>query len=85
MFKRILLLTCFSISALLSYSQDVTECPPNMGFEDGTLRNWQAFTGKILADGTYTPFVPGEVAERHTLIKKNTATDPWGTFPLNSP
>ncbi len=85
MLKRFWLITCFSFIALISYSQDVAECPPNMGFEDGTLRNWQAYTGQIQSDGTYSPFAPGQVEARHTLIKKNTATDPWGTFPLNSP
>ena len=85
MFRIFCLFTCCFFIAFVSYSQDVAECPPNMGFENGNLQNWKLYTGKILPNGDYGDFDEGEVAGRHTLIKKNTATDPWGTFPLNSP
>lgn len=85
MLRIFFLLTFFSFVRLVSFGQDVTECPQNIGFEEGTLNHWQASTAEIRSDGSFSAFVPGEIPGRHTLIKKNTETDPWGTFPLNSP
>jgi len=89
MFTRILLLICFSFSVLISYSQDVIECPQNIGFEQGTLNHWKAYTGGVDSLGNYTSFILGEAPYRHALIKRGSYPgDSWdriGGFSIDSP
>ena len=87
MFKRILLLICFSFAVFISYSQEVIECPQNIGFEEGVFSYWKAFTGGVDTIGNYTPFIPGAVPGRHTLIKRGSYESPdrIGGFSLDSP
>jgi gliding motility-associated-like protein len=68
-------------------------CPPNIGFEDGTLNQWQCFIGNAQAVGTQnvitmvpaTPVAP--VNNRHQIIARANpaALDFYGNFPLNPP
>ncbi|HEY0769385.1 MAG TPA: hypothetical protein VGD31_03565, partial [Sphingobacteriaceae bacterium] len=78
-----------------SNSQIVTECPQNIGFEQGRLTNWQCFTGEISGTGrnfpntqrpaviSVTPSVP--IAGIHTVIPNGTGLDPYGNFSLDAP
>jgi len=92
MFKKILLLTCLFFAVLKSYSQVVTECPQNIGFENSTFTNWECYTGVV--GGTSNPQLPtgtvslspsGSLYGRHELIKRSSQTDPYGGFSLNAP
>jgi gliding motility-associated-like protein len=85
MLRRFLLITCFSFAVLICHSQDFVECPPNLGFEEGTLNHWDASTAKINYNTTVEAFIPGVVNGRHTLIKKNSGRDPYGGFSTDSP
>ena len=75
----ILLLSIFPAMGL---SQ--TSCPPNIGFEYGSLENWQLYTGKVAANGT-TLMGPG--TGNHRLISSSAfiEKDPYGDFPILSP
>jgi hypothetical protein len=83
-----LLLICFFLFIVTSYSQDITECPQNIGFEEGTLNGWKAYTGHINFDGTLDPFTLEQIPDRHYLIKKGSfqrQDDEKAFFSLNSP
>ncbi len=61
-------------------------CPENIGFEDGTLKNWQCYVGSISRAGdiTVAPSLP--VAGRHTIFKYAlNQRDPYGQFPVTCP
>ena len=92
MFKKILLLTCLCLAGLTGYSQVVTECPQNIGFENSLFTNWECYTGVV--GGNRNPQIPtGEVSltlsapsfNRHKLIKRGSGTDTYGFFSLNAP
>lgn len=64
-----------------------SQCPPNIGFEDGNFDHWQCYSGRIDSNGNVnvSPAIPMD--ERHTL-KKNIfpqEMDPYGAFPVNCP
>ncbi len=61
-------------------------CPENIGFEDGTLKNWQAYTGSIDRTGNITVSQSAPVSGRHTIIKyASNQLDPYGKFPTTCP
>src|SRR5438128_10564750 len=63
------------------------QCPPNLGFEDGTFTHWQCYSGKVDSNGKANVSLVNPTDERHTL-KKNSfpqETDPYGGFPVNCP
>src|SRR5690606_38192002 len=68
----------------------MSQCPPNLDFEDGSLANWQCAVGKATVNGsqnliTLDPSAP--VAGRHELISASTTIqkDPFGGFPTLCP
>lgn len=97
MVKRILLFAVFLISILTCYSQVVTECPKNIGFERGDLSNWECQIGDISGTGALFPegLRPAEISLRppgpasfvnHRLFKSGQGSkDPYGGFSLDSP
>lgn len=63
-----------------------TTCPPNIGFEDGTLKNWKCDTGRISRAGIITLFQSIPLSGRHTVIKyAANQLDPYGQFPITCP
>jgi gliding motility-associated-like protein len=73
----------------------VTECPQNIGFENGTLANWECYIGNISGTGRNFPVAlrpaviqlakTAPVPGTHTLIKRGGETDPYGGFTLDAP
>ncbi len=63
------------------------ECPPNIGFENGSLSNWNCYTGFILKDGLLNLTPTQEIINRHTIIPNNNTgqLDFFGKFPINCP
>jgi len=92
MFKKILLLTFLYGTTLTGYSQVVTECPQNIGFENSLFTNWECYTG-VVGGSTNPQLTTGEVSvtssaatsNRHDLIKKSSRVDQYGGFSLNAP
>jgi gliding motility-associated-like protein len=84
--RTVLFLFLCLVAAGTAFGQS---CPQNIGFEDGTLTNWQCYTGTLDQAGTApinwvaTAPVPGT----HTVIKNTSpqVLDPYGHFPVNSP
>ncbi|RYY22023.1 MAG: hypothetical protein EOP41_07690, partial [Sphingobacteriaceae bacterium] len=61
-------------------------CPENIGFEDGTLKNWQSYIGSIDRAGNITVTQSQAVPGRHTVIKyASNQLDPYGKFPMTCP
>ncbi|ASU35356.1 gliding motility-associated C-terminal domain-containing protein [Mucilaginibacter xinganensis] len=60
---------------------------PNIGFEDGTFRNWQCYTGKIDSLGSISLNPTAAIYNRHTIISKQPSVllDPYGKFPVVCP
>jgi hypothetical protein len=59
-----------------------TFCPPNIDFEQGSLANWEFYTGSCCPITTTT--LSGPVPTRHVLTSGN-ALDPYGNFPIVAP
>lgn len=83
MLKKPLLCLLFIFGCLLNntYAQMLT-CPPNLDFEEGSLNNWQFFTGVCCP--TNAAVGGPAVANRHTLMT-GPGTDPFGNFPVVAP
>jgi len=94
MLRRLLILSLCIIS-IRGLAQVVTECPQNIGFELGSLNNWECYTGEIsgtgerFPDGIRPPVISliqsGTVPGQHTLIQRSTGEDPFGNFTLDAP
>lgn len=95
MLKNILSFCFQLLAALTCFSQVVTECPQNIGFENGTFSGWECYTGDISGTGNQfpdgvrpavimvTPSAP--VPGRQTIIKRGSGVDQYGNFSLDSP
>ena len=64
-----------------------SNCPPNIGFETGTLDHWNCSAGTILKDGTLNLVTTLPINDRHTIIVNtyHQELDPYGKFPVNCP
>jgi gliding motility-associated-like protein len=60
------------------------QCPSNIGFEDGSFTNWEAYAGDVLPNGTIDVSSTGPVYNRHT-IEVAGGVDKYGGFPTVSP
>ena len=63
-------------------------CPPNIGFENGTFDGWECSAGHILeADGSLTLAPCAPIDGRHTMFTNTfpQSLDPFGFFPVNCP
>jgi len=78
------LLLCFLL--LLSGIVFGQDCPPNIGFENGTLSGWKCYAGTI-KNGVVVMPETGPINGRHTLMPNTSPQqlDPYGGFPVNSP
>jgi gliding motility-associated-like protein len=95
MIYRILILSCFCLLAFAGYGQVVTECPKNIGFENGTLANWECSIGSISQTGNMAPNAvrpafltlvnSSPIASHHTLISRGSETDYYGQFSTDAP
>ncbi len=94
MLRRLLILS-LCIIPIRGLAQVVTECPQNIGFELGSLNNWECYIGEIsgtgerFPDGIRPPVISliqsGTVPGQHTLIPRSTGEDPFGNFALDAP
>lgn len=77
---------CFVAIALLC-SVAKAQCPPNLGFEEGSFNHWECYSGKIDTLGEIKVNLTSPQYDRHTLFKTTTyqVIDPYGTFPVNCP
>jgi len=95
MLKRILIFLSLFLAVLTGYGQVVTICPTNIGFENGSLGNWQCYAGEMTGTGPNFPdavrpssasLYPSEpLTGRHTLIKRGSGKDAVGGFSLDAP
>lgn len=92
MFQKFLLLCCFCLCGYRGYTQVVTECPQNIGFERGTFTNWDTFTGTISqsTNGGARPATlslqpSSPQSGQHTIIKRSNEIDYYGQFSTNAP
>ena len=95
MVYRILILSCLCLACCAGYAQVVTECPKNIGFENGTLANWDCAIGSISQTGNMAPNavrpafltlissppIPGQ----HTVIPRGAEKDYYGNFSTDAP
>ncbi|MGV3508109.1 MAG: gliding motility-associated C-terminal domain-containing protein [Sphingobacteriaceae bacterium] len=92
--KGVLLLVGFLTILLKGWGQVVTECPQNIGFENGTFSSWECSTGYITETGRNAINAPRPAVVNlspsspssgiHTLIGKGNR-DPYGRFSLDAP
>ncbi len=95
MFSRVLILVCLCIAGLAGYGQVVTECPRNIGFENGTLANWDCAIGNISQTGNMAPNAvrpafltlvsSGPIPNQHTVIPRGAGEDYYGEFSTDAP
>ncbi len=84
--QRSLLMVVLLI-ALKSFSQSNVVCPENIGFELGTFKNWESFSGRINATGVINLAATQPIATRHTILQNTypQLKDMYGDFPVNCP
>jgi gliding motility-associated-like protein len=84
-FKSLFIFFTFLLVTHFAFAQ----CPPNIGFEDGTFKNWKCYTGTLIKDigGESVPVEGPAIPGRHTILtnKSPQDLDPYGHFPINSP
>ncbi|KQS28433.1 gliding motility-associated C-terminal domain-containing protein [Pedobacter sp. Leaf194] len=57
-------------------------CPENIGFENGSFKNWKIYTGTISTSGVSINEVANATLGRHTLQNDRVALDAYGKFPI---
>jgi gliding motility-associated-like protein len=63
------------------------QCPENIGFEDGSLKNWKTYIGEVMTNGTIMvdeTFQP-ESTRHQIMAASSEEVDPYGKFPTVSP
>jgi len=72
---------------LISFNAVGQTNTPNIGFEDGTLNNWECFIGHIDSVGVINVLPSAPVYNRHTIYGQESASlrDPYGNFPVLCP
>jgi gliding motility-associated-like protein len=75
---------CLSV---LAVSSALAQCPPNIGFEEGSFNHWECHAGAIDTVGGITVGASGPMGDRHTILKKSAKQelDFYGKFPVNCP
>jgi len=84
---------CFAASR--GNAQLVTECPQNIGFENGTLQNWDCYIGEISGTGERFPDAvrpprvslnfSGPMPGRHSIVRNGSGKDTQGEYSLCHP
>ncbi len=95
MFYRILILSCLCLAGCAGYAQVVTKCPGNIGFENGTLANWECSIGNISQTGSMAPNAvrpafltlvsSNPIPNQHTVIPRGAGKDYYGNFSTDAP
>jgi len=77
---KLFMVLFFSIAG--AYAQ----CPENIGFEDGTFKNWQIYAGQQ-SDAASSPVVEVDQPQgsRVVIMRNSQQLDPYGHFPTISP
>ncbi len=76
---------CLILFLTTVYGQ-ASQCPENIGFETGTLKNWQCYIGFVDPSGIVNVSPSAPVSGRHTILKyQNNQLDPYGQFPVTCP
>ncbi|MFC3563479.1 hypothetical protein [Pedobacter jamesrossensis] len=57
-------------------------CPENIGFENGTFKNWKTYTGSITTSGINLIETTSPVSGRHTLQNNKAVIDEYGKFTI---
>ncbi len=72
---------------IFAVSRSYAQCPPNIGFEDGTLANWEAYAGEIfMQTGVISVNSTMPINGRHTIeVANSNQVDKYGNFPTVSP
>jgi gliding motility-associated-like protein len=95
--RKILVLPLLLGTVLCGFGQVVTECPQNIGFENGDFKNWVCSVGEISGTGQMFPgavrpavismFTSGAAnpANQQLLKSGQGLVDPYGKFPLDAP
>ncbi len=75
------------VATLLLCFAAKTQCPPNLGFEEGSFNHWECYSGKVDTLGAIQVNSTTPQYDRHTLYKTATyqVIDPYGEFPVNCP
>ncbi len=65
----------------------ISQCPPNIGFEDGSFTNWQCFSGSVDSIGTDHVLPVSPITNKHVILQNTypQAHDFYGGFPVNCP
>jgi gliding motility-associated-like protein len=76
-----------SLAILLLCSAAKTQCPPNLGFEEGNFNHWECYSGRIDTLGEVKVSLTTPQNDRHTVYMagRNQAYDPFGNFPVICP
>ncbi len=64
-----LLIIFFLFINLHALAQRPVSCPENIGFELGTLKNWECFAGKVSATGAVNASPSSPLSNRHSLLQ----------------
>ncbi len=76
----------FSCFLVLLLTKTYGQCPENIGFENGDLKNWQSYTGLISRTGDISVSPTVAIPGRQTIIKyQANQLDPYGKFPMTCP
>jgi len=75
------------ITTMLLCFAGKAQCPPNLGFEEGSFNHWECYSGKVDTVGAIKVNSTAPQYDRHTLYKASTyqVIDPYGEFPVNCP
>ncbi|WP_448699143.1 hypothetical protein ACFGVR_19495 [Mucilaginibacter sp. AW1-3] len=69
-------------------AQTAIPCPLNVDFALGDFTNWQCFIGTTTVSGSKNAInvtLSSPTADRHVIIPKGNAVDPYGKFPISPP
>jgi len=79
-------IACFILSLAQVHSQSSSQCPQNIGFETGTLQNWECYIGSVSRAGVISVSPSAPVSNRHAILKyAANQLDPYGKFPVTCP
>ena len=76
----------FLFTILIFAGADVyAQCPENIGFEDGTFKGWQTYTGEVAKNGevTVNETSQPEIGRHHIMSASSEDVDPYGKFPVH--
>ncbi len=69
---------------ITSARAQVTNCPDNINFEQGSLTNWECATSTNTGNGNYVWMPTAVIPTRHAIMS-GAALDPYGHFPVVAP